>query len=78
MLFNTEVNGVMMIDFERALLLEPPRSPFGQLVLNKRKWKPDTAESIKSTGKSCDRGQASRVFCDEIGQMKTVFAVHKQ
>ncbi|KAJ4176114.1 hypothetical protein NW767_015555 [Fusarium falciforme] len=27
MLFNAEINGVMMIDFERALLLEPPRRP---------------------------------------------------
>ncbi|KAI6267933.1 hypothetical protein MCOR27_010383 [Pyricularia oryzae] len=78
MLFNEEVNGVMMIDFERALLLEPPRPPLVQLVPNKRGWRPDTAESIKSVGKSGDRGEASRIFSDEIGLMKIVFGVHNR
>lgn len=78
MLFNEEVNGVIMIDFERALLLEPLRPPLVQLVPNKRGWRPDTAESIKSVGKSGDRGEASRIFSDEIGLMKIVFGVHNR
>ncbi|KAI7908759.1 hypothetical protein M0657_012147 [Pyricularia oryzae] len=60
MLFNTEVNGFMMIDFERALLLGPPRPPLVQVVPNKRRWKPDMVESINSIGKTGARGQVSK------------------
>ncbi|KAI7909505.1 hypothetical protein M9X92_011598 [Pyricularia oryzae] len=48
MLFNAETSGVMMIDFERALLLEPPRPPLVQLASNKRKRKPDVVYPTKS------------------------------
>jgi serine/threonine protein kinase len=76
MLFNAEVNGVMMIDFERALLLEPPRRPLAQLVPNKRRWKPETVDSSKSAETSSDRGQVSRTFSEDIGMMKIVFGKH--
>ncbi|KAI6351162.1 hypothetical protein MCOR25_010094 [Pyricularia grisea] len=72
MLFNTEVNGVMMIDFERALLLEPPRSPLGQVVPNKRRWKPNVVYSSKSR-KPVGRSHVSRVFSEDIGLMKMAF-----
>ena len=36
MLFNRERNGVMVIDFERAVLLKPPRRPLAQAIPNKR------------------------------------------
>lgn len=76
MLFNAEVNGVMMIDFERALLLEPPRRPLGQLVPNKRRRKPETGDgsSSKSVEKSSHRGQGSRGFSEDIGMMKMAFS----
>ncbi|KAI6506875.1 hypothetical protein MCOR10_011352 [Pyricularia oryzae] len=77
MLFNAETDGVMMIDFERALLLEPPRPPLAQLVPNKRRWKPDMVDSGKPKGKSGDRGQVSRAFSEDIGLMKTVFDIHR-
>ncbi|KAH6876846.1 hypothetical protein B0T10DRAFT_610192 [Thelonectria olida] len=76
MLFNAEINGVMMIDFERALLLEPPRRPLAQLVPNKRRWKPETVGPSKSAEKSSDRGQVSRTFSEDIGMMKIVFREH--
>ncbi|TLD09833.1 hypothetical protein PspLS_12047 [Pyricularia sp. CBS 133598] len=72
MLFNTKVNGVMMIDFERALLLEPPRSPLGQLVPNKRRWKPNVVYSSKSR-KPVGRNHVSRVFSEDIGLIKMAF-----
>ncbi|KAL6698483.1 ankyrin repeat-containing domain protein [Trichoderma pleuroticola] len=41
-LFNREVDGVMVIDFERTSLLEPPRPPLAaQTVANERKRKPE-------------------------------------
>ena len=80
MLFNAEINGVMMIDFERALLLEPPRRPLAQLVPNKRRWKPETMDCSKLAEKSGDRGQVSQAFSEDIGMLKTVFGernIHK-
>ncbi|KAK1973496.1 hypothetical protein LZ30DRAFT_484883 [Colletotrichum cereale] len=76
MLFNAEINGVMMIDFERALLLEPARPPLAQLVPNKRGWKPETEGFSKSAEKTSDRGQLSKAFSEDIGMMKIVFGEH--
>ncbi|WQF90548.1 Putative tyrosine-protein kinase, active [Colletotrichum destructivum] len=73
MLFNAEINGVMMIDFERAMLLEPPRRPLAQLVPNKRRWKPEAKYSSKSAQKSSDPGPVSRAVSEDIGMMKMVF-----
>ncbi|KAK3365077.1 hypothetical protein B0T24DRAFT_537572 [Lasiosphaeria ovina] len=68
MLFNPETNGVMMIDFERALLLpRPPRRPLGQLVPNKRAWKRET-DVKKATG-----GSQSPGFPEDILMAKAVF-----
>ncbi|KAH0425469.1 hypothetical protein CcaCcLH18_10928 [Colletotrichum camelliae] len=44
MLFNEGVNGVMLVDFERAQVLTPPRRPLTQLVPNKRRR---TSEVVK-------------------------------
>lgn len=38
MLFNPETNRIMVIDFERAELVQPPRRALAQLVPNKRAW----------------------------------------
>ncbi|KAL7940092.1 hypothetical protein V8C42DRAFT_364366 [Trichoderma barbatum] len=38
MLFNPETNRIMIIDFERAKFVQPPRRPLAQLVPNKRAW----------------------------------------
>lgn len=37
MLFNPETNRIIIIDFERSLLMQAPRRALGQIVPNKRK-----------------------------------------
>ncbi|CAG9946282.1 unnamed protein product [Clonostachys rosea f. rosea IK726] len=71
MLLNREINGVMMIDFERASLLEPPRLPLAQLVPNKRRRKLETMNHKNAAGKSSDR--VTREFSEDIHMAKTVF-----
>jgi hypothetical protein len=44
MLFNPETNRVMIIDFERSLLVQPPRRALHQVVPNKRTWSYNTNE----------------------------------
>ncbi|EXK75729.1 hypothetical protein FOQG_19506 [Fusarium oxysporum f. sp. raphani 54005] len=66
MLFNPETNGVMMIDFERALLLKPPRRPLAPLVPNKRAWKSETMDAKKVTGDSSKRSRPSQSFSEDI------------
>ncbi|EXL90242.1 hypothetical protein FOIG_16483 [Fusarium odoratissimum NRRL 54006] len=73
MLFNPEIKGVMVIDFERALLLKPARRPLAQLVPNKRAWKSETMDAKKATGDSSKRSQASQSFSEDIWLAKTAF-----
>ncbi|KAG7103053.1 hypothetical protein HYQ44_017141 [Verticillium longisporum] len=48
MLVNLEMNGVMMIDFERASLLTLPRHPLAQLVPNKRTGNQEAVANVAS------------------------------
>lgn len=70
MLFNREVNRVMMIDFEKASLVEPPRLPLAQLVPNKRKQMSEERETknavimLPCSGLSEDIDNARMVFRD--------------
>jgi serine/threonine protein kinase len=73
MLFNPETNGVMVIDFERALFLKPPRRPLAQLVPNKRAWKSETMDANKVTGDSGKRIRSSQSFSEDIWLAKTAF-----
>ncbi|KAM0426309.1 hypothetical protein ACHAPT_008349 [Fusarium lateritium] len=66
MLFNSETNGVMMVDFERASLLELPQPPLGQPVPNKRRWE---SEGVDKSS----RRQAERGFSEDIYTAETVF-----
>jgi len=71
---NPETGDVMLIDFERALLLDRPRRPLGQLVPNKRTWSQEVVNEKSRTGcvnKSKldrrfaeDRAMASIAFCE--------------
>ncbi|KAK2468561.1 hypothetical protein H9L39_19720 [Fusarium oxysporum f. sp. albedinis] len=74
MLFNPETSGVMVIDFERALLLNPPRRPLAQLVPNKRAWKSETMDAKKVTGDSSKRSRPSQSFSEDIWLAKTAFS----
>ncbi|QKD56879.2 uncharacterized protein FOBCDRAFT_295617 [Fusarium oxysporum Fo47] len=73
-LFNPETSGVMVIDFERALLLNPPRRPLAQLVPNKRAWKSETMDAKKVTGDSSKRSRPSQSFSEDIWLAKTAFS----
>ncbi|KAK8038419.1 hypothetical protein PG994_015186 [Apiospora phragmitis] len=48
LLFNPDTNGVMLIDFERASLLQLSRRPLAQLVPNKRKHTPSKLDGRKT------------------------------
>ncbi|CZR49931.1 uncharacterized protein FPRO_16136 [Fusarium proliferatum ET1] len=69
MLFNREVNSVMMIDFEMASLVEPPRLPLAQLVPNKRKQRSEERERKNA----CVARRASRGFSEDILNVSVVF-----
>ncbi|KAK1973590.1 hypothetical protein LZ30DRAFT_641632 [Colletotrichum cereale] len=70
MLFNEEVNGIMMIDFERARLLTPPRRPLGPLVPNKRRRTSELVKGSKSIAKSTKRDENDGVFSGDIENVK--------
>jgi hypothetical protein len=73
MLFNPETNRVMMIDFERALLLKQPRRPLAQLVPNKRAWKSVAMDVKKVTGDSSKQSRPLQSFSEDISLAKMVF-----
>ncbi|KAH7111742.1 hypothetical protein B0J13DRAFT_600437 [Dactylonectria estremocensis] len=58
-----DTNGVMIIDVERALLLEPPRHP----------WKAETVDPSKATEKSRIRGRDEGRCSDDIRMVTAVF-----
>ncbi|PON19986.1 hypothetical protein TGAM01_v211146 [Trichoderma gamsii] len=69
MLYNPETNRVMMIDFERSLLVQPSRRALAQLVPNKRAW------SRESSGKRAVRHLTSDRYQieDDILMAKSAF-----
>ncbi|KAH7231142.1 hypothetical protein BKA59DRAFT_550030 [Fusarium tricinctum] len=73
MLFNWELKRVMMIDFERASLVKPPRLPLAQLVSNKRKRMSEERESKSAVISSCSARRASRGFSEDIANARMVF-----
>ena len=73
MLFNPETNGVMMIDFERSSLLQPPRPPLAQLVPNKRKRGPGRTNLGKTAHKQENGRDKDRRFAEDISRMRSAF-----
>ncbi|PQK18023.1 hypothetical protein BB8028_0010g00160 [Beauveria bassiana] len=76
MLFNSETGGAMMIDFERSVLLEAPRSPLAQLVPNKRAWRRQTSvvKAAKNVGNVMGRRKG---FAEDISCAKIAFFERK-
>ncbi|KAF9878762.1 hypothetical protein CkaCkLH20_03662 [Colletotrichum karsti] len=72
MLFNEEVKGVLIIDFERAQLLTPPRRPLTQLVPNKRRRVPEVVNGNKLAVKSRSRDEGNGVFLGDIAMVKEI------
>lgn len=56
-LFNAVVKGNILMDFERALLLERPCRPLAQLVPNRRRRRPEERESVSRAGKQSNSRQ---------------------
>ncbi|KAK6829337.1 hypothetical protein PG995_005377 [Apiospora arundinis] len=73
MLSNAETNGVMLIDFERSSLLQPPRRPLAQLVPNKRKRGPGNAYLGKTARKPQNGRDEGMIFAEETSRMRSVF-----
>ncbi|KAH0424815.1 hypothetical protein CcaCcLH18_11313 [Colletotrichum camelliae] len=76
MLFNVEVKGVMLIDFERALLLERPRRPLAQLVPNKRRRKPVAGDVAGMAGKRRNGGVVHEEYTQETETMRAALREH--
>ncbi|KAJ6438070.1 putative HTH-type transcriptional regulator YdfL [Purpureocillium lavendulum] len=72
MLVNSETNGVMMIDFERAKLVEQARRPLAHLVPNKRRLEWDTTGSEKDKARK-RQGMKSRDFAEDNLMARTAF-----
>ncbi|KJZ70180.1 hypothetical protein HIM_10440 [Hirsutella minnesotensis 3608] len=73
MLFNEEVNGVMMIDFERACLLEQVRLPLAQLVPNKRRLEAANTTGMRKGIAHKRRGRGIGGFAEDVMMVKTTF-----
>ncbi|KAK6818956.1 uncharacterized protein PG998_014272 [Apiospora kogelbergensis] len=73
MLSNAETNGVMLIDFERSSLLQPPRRPLAQLVPNKRKRGPGNKYLGKAARKPQNGRDEGMAFAEETSRMRSVF-----
>ncbi|KAJ2891106.1 uncharacterized protein MKZ38_000915 [Zalerion maritima] len=68
-----ETGRVMMVDFERAVLMDPPRRPLAQVVPNKRARTPDGMDFCKAAGQaSCNVGY-SRMMWNDISAAKSTF-----
>ncbi|KAH6959897.1 hypothetical protein BKA56DRAFT_599767 [Ilyonectria sp. MPI-CAGE-AT-0026] len=63
----------MIIDFERASLLRPPRRPLAQLVPTKRAWEQEIMDVKKATGDSGNQSRSSQGFPEDITMAKTAF-----
>lgn len=73
MLFNREINGVMVIDFERASILQPPRPPLTHLVSNKRRREPERMDRKMVGGKPTRQRRPSGSFAEDILMATTMF-----
>ncbi|KAI1479358.1 hypothetical protein F4774DRAFT_382769 [Daldinia eschscholtzii] len=78
MLFNPELKKVMVIDFERALLLEPPRPALAQLQPNKRKRDLAEKECKKANMVSHGTRRAVFGFFEDINDAEVLFLQNNQ
>ena len=70
---NPMTDQMMLIDFERALLMDPPRFPLGQVASNKRKWNSEKDEKIKPSYECSTRRQEQNPFFEDIARAKGMF-----
>lgn len=70
---NPTTDQTMLIDFERALLMDPPRVPLGQVASNKRKWNSEKDEKRKVRSACSSRHQEPSSFSEDIARAKGMF-----
>ncbi|KAF4506650.1 hypothetical protein G6O67_006714 [Ophiocordyceps sinensis] len=73
MLFNDEVDGVMMIDFERSMMLNPARPPLAQVMANQQGRQPETKERGKSSLVVSCRSKMSQGQDEDIRMLGGMF-----
>ncbi|EXM14013.1 hypothetical protein FOTG_17564 [Fusarium oxysporum f. sp. vasinfectum 25433] len=78
MLFNPETKGVMMIDFERALLVELPRRPLAQLAPNKRALELKSTNAKKGMCYSNKKRRLADRFSEDIELARGCFSHNAQ
>ncbi|KAK1622696.1 hypothetical protein BDP81DRAFT_440654 [Colletotrichum phormii] len=76
MVFNKEINGIMVIDFERAQLLRPPRRALTQLVPNKRRWTAEVLKGSKLTKRPTKQVEPQGIFSGDIEMVKNRLGKH--
>ncbi|KAI0397976.1 hypothetical protein F5Y17DRAFT_257027 [Xylariaceae sp. FL0594] len=71
---NPKTGDVMLIDFERALLLDPPRRPLGLLVPNKRKraWSQEIVNEKGGT-RCVNKAKVGRHFAEDRAMARMAF-----
>ena len=79
-LLNKEIGGVIIINFERAVILEVARQPLSQLVTNKRKRVPGLSGIAEGIGKGASkRREVKRSrFIEDILIVQTAFIEFRQ
>ena len=72
-LYDSRTGNLMVIDFERAVLLESPRVPLGQLVPNKRRWKVESQEHNELVPKRRGGVEERKTFLEDVRFAKAIF-----
>jgi hypothetical protein len=70
-----ETGRVMIIDFERAVLVDPPQLPPGQVVPNKRARAPQRMDFFKATGQPSSTVGRDRRVRNDILAAKSIFVL---
>ena len=68
-----ETGRVMMVDFERSVLMDPPRKPLAQVVPNKRALTPDGMDTCKATSQASRKAGYSELTRDDILAARMIF-----
>ncbi|EGU87126.1 hypothetical protein FOXB_02353, partial [Fusarium oxysporum f. sp. conglutinans Fo5176] len=72
-LYDPRTDNVLLIDFERAVLLDKPRHPLAPLVPNKRKSRSGASQDTKVTELAGDRERSEQGRRNDLAMLEAVF-----
>ncbi|EXA29644.1 hypothetical protein FOVG_18888 [Fusarium oxysporum f. sp. pisi HDV247] len=72
-LYDPRTDNVLLIDFERAVLLDKPRHPLAPLVPNKRKSRSGASQDTKVAGLAGDRERSEQGRRNDLAMLEAVF-----